>query len=47
MDKADDSWMVHPGSDVRYQMRLEYLAELGKFMQQKYNWEIVWKDDEE
>ena len=45
-DKTDDSWMVHPGPDVRYQVYLEYLAELCRFLGDKYNREIVWGDEE-
>ncbi len=48
-DKTDPAWMIHPGPDVQYQMSLEYLAELCKFICDKYNREIVWgeTDDEE
>ena len=31
-----------PSPDVRYQMHLEYLAELCRIMQEKYNEEYVW-----
>ncbi len=38
--------VVSPGPDVKYQMNLEYLAALCKFMKNKYNQEIVFGDDE-
>lgn len=31
-DKSDPAWMIHPDPDVQYQMSLEYLAELCKFI---------------
>ena len=40
--KESEEWMMHPGPDVRYQMDLQYLAELCNFMSEKYNNEIVW-----
>ena len=46
-DKNDPEWMVHPGPDVRYQMNLEYLAELCMYIQEKYNREIIWNDENE
>lgn len=46
-DKTDEAWMICPGPDVKYQMSLEYLAELCKFMKEKYNKEVVWDDDNE
>lgn len=45
-DRANEAWMICPGPDVQYQCCLEYLAELCKFMQGKYNKDIVWVDDE-
>lgn len=27
-DRVSEEWMIHPGSDVQYQMNLEYLAEI-------------------
>jgi hypothetical protein len=42
-EKKDSSWLVKPGPDVRYQMYLEYLAKLCKFISTKYNEEIVWE----
>jgi|GEM_PF-2421105 len=38
--------VVSSGPDVKYQMNLEYLATLCKFMKDKYNQEIVFGDDE-
>lgn len=46
-NKSDDAWLIDPGPDVQYQLTLEYLAELCKFMSLKYNREIVWGEDEE
>ncbi len=31
-DRTDPAWQFHPGPDVRYQMNLEYLAELCSFI---------------
>ncbi len=45
-EKQDESWHICPGPDVRYQMYLEYLAELCKFMQEKYNTEYIWGEVE-
>ena len=44
-DKSDEAWMIRPDLDTRYQMNLAYLAELCKFMCEKYNREIVWGDE--
>ncbi len=33
--------VIYPRPDVKYQMNLEYLSELCKFMKNKYNQEIV------
>lgn len=41
-DRTSEEWMLHPGPDVRYQEKLNYLAELCNFMSEKYNREIVW-----
>ena len=46
-DKTDEAWNINPGPDVRYQMDLEYLAELCKLLKEKYNNEIVWGDLED
>lgn len=43
-DRSGDDWLVNPSPDVRYQMYLEYLGELCKLMQEKYNTEYVWGD---
>ena len=46
-NKLSDAWQIKPGPDVQYQLTLEYLAELCKFMSQKYNREVVWGEDED
>lgn len=46
-NKSDDAWQIDPDPDVQYQLTLEYLAELCKFMSQKYNREVVWGEDED
>lgn len=46
-DKTDEAWVIDPGPDVQYQMCLEYLAELCKFMQKKYHKELIWGVDNE
>ena len=46
-DKSHSEWMVCPGPDVRYQMDLEYLAALCKYIQEKYNREIVRRDEQD
>ena len=46
-EKKSEEWNVHPGPDVRFQMDLEYLAELCNFLKEKYNTEIVWGKDED
>ena len=43
-DRSDPSWNMCPKPDVRYQMDLEYLAALCRFMQEKYNQEYIWGD---
>ena len=43
----DPSWQIDPGPDVQYQMNLEYLSELCKFISEKYNKEIIWGEDDE
>lgn len=45
-EQSDEAWMISPGPDVQYQVYLEYLAELCKFISRKYNEEIVWNEDE-
>ena len=39
-DKKDD-YIVSPSPEVRYQVKLEYLAALSEYMQQRYNEEYV------
>ncbi len=46
-EKKSEEWNVCPGPDVRFQMNLEYLAELCSFLKEKFNKEIVWGEDEE
>ena len=43
-DRSSEEWSFCPGPDVQYQMYLEYLGELCKFMKEKYNREIVWRE---
>ena len=43
-DRSGNEWSIHPLPDVRYQVYLEYLAELCKYMSKKYNQEYVWGD---
>jgi len=45
--KKNEEWDVYPGPDVRFQMDLEYLAELCSFLKEKYNKEVVLGKDEE
>ena len=35
-DKSGDAWRICPSPEVRYQVDLGYLAELCKYMQEKY-----------
>ncbi len=37
-----EEWHVSPTPVVRYQMYLNYLAEICRMMQEKYNQEYVW-----
>ena len=46
-DRGRSEWNICPGPDVRYQMDLEYLAEICNFIREKYNTEIVWGESEE
>ena len=41
-DSTSEEWECHPRPEVKYQMNLEYLAELCRFISKKYNKEIVW-----
>ena len=45
-NRIDPEWNVHPGPDVRYQWSLEYMAELCKFMQDKYFREVAHREEE-
>lgn len=46
-DKSDESWMRSLGPDVQYQMSLEYLSELCKFMSRRYGTEDMRADVDE
>lgn len=41
-DRTGPEWMIHPQPDVRYQVYMDYLAELIPYMRDKYNQEYVW-----
>lgn len=41
-DRSDPEWKYSPSPEVRYQMHLEYLSALCRFMHDKYNQEYVW-----
>ena len=43
-DRTGPEWNIHPQPDVRYQVYMDYLAELIPFMREKYNKEDVWGD---
>lgn len=45
-DYESEEWLTHPSPEVKYQMNLQYLAELCKFISKKYNREIVWGGDD-
>ena len=40
-----EEFVICPSPDVKYQMELEYLAELCKFLKDKYCSEIVWGEE--
>ncbi len=40
-DRSGNAWMKSPSPEVIYQVKLEYLAALCRFMQQKYNKDYV------
>ena len=42
-DRSGAEWMMMPSPEVIYQTNLEYLAELCKLMQQKYNEDYAWE----
>lgn len=46
-EKSSEEWDFRPSPDVRYQMTLEYLAELCKFISERYNDEYVWGTQED
>lgn len=39
--RTGPEWMIHPQPDVRYQVYMDYLAELIPYMREKYNHEYV------
>lgn len=41
-EKDSEEWNHCPGPDVQYQMSLEYLAELCKYIRECYSKEYVW-----
>lgn len=43
-DRSGEEWEVIPQPDVRYQIYLEYLSELCRYMKKKYNTDYVWGD---
>lgn len=43
-DRFGEEWMIMPSPDVRYQVNLEYLAELCRLMQEKYREDYAWGD---
>ena len=44
-ESTSEELLCHPSPDVRYQMKLQYLAALCTFICNKYNQEIVWGED--
>ena len=40
-DRSGEDWMIHPQTNVRYQMYMDYLAALLLIMRNKYNEEYV------
>ncbi len=43
--RTGKEWQICPGPDVRYQMNLEYLAEICTYIKEKYNAEYEnWGD---
>lgn len=45
-DRSGGEWGIMPSPDVQYQVNLQYLSELCKFMAEKYNKEFVWGENE-
>ncbi len=41
-EKEGEEWSYCPGPDVQYQVSLEYLAELCKYIRERYSEEYVW-----
>ncbi len=46
-EHEDPLWQLQPNVEVQYQVKLEWLAELCRFIRDKYNRVIVWKEEEE
>ena len=46
-DRSGEEWMIEPSPEVVYQCNLEYLAELCKMIQEKYNRVYVWGTENE
>lgn len=44
--RESEEWLCKPSPDVMYQMNLDYLSALCKFMSEKYNKEIVWGEED-
>lgn len=43
--RESEEWMYRPSPDVMYQMNLDYLSALCKFMSEKYN-KLVWVEED-
>ena len=43
--RESEEWMYKPSPDVEYQVNLDYLSALCKFISEKYNKEIVWGEE--
>ncbi len=41
-DRSDPAWQIMPTPSVQYQTTLDYLAELCKFMSERYNEIYEW-----
>ena len=45
-DKIPESeYMIDPSPEVRYQCNLKYLSKLCELISEKYNEEVVWKEE--
>lgn len=43
--RENEEWMYKPSPDVMYQVNLDYLSALCKFMSEKYN-KLVWDEED-